>query len=128
MLNHMGTFIIRIVLGITFILHGYMKFSGGIGQTAGFFESLGIPGFMAYAVAVIELVGGILVLIGLGTRVVSVLMAIVMLGAIFTVGLKKGFIGGFELDTALLAMALSLVFTGAGMYSAEGALKKKHHD
>ncbi|KZZ84056.1 MULTISPECIES: DoxX family protein [Bacillaceae] len=125
MLNHIGTLIIRFVLGIIFILHGYMKFAGGIEQTAEFFASLGLPGFMAYAVAVIELAGGILILIGLGTRIVSVLIAIIMLGAIFTVGLKKGFIGGYELDAALLAMALSLAFTGSGAYSAEGLLKKR---
>ncbi|MBS2967688.1 DoxX family protein [Metabacillus sp. KIGAM252] len=102
-----------------------MKFAGGFEQTAGFTASLSLPGFIAYAVAVIELAGGILSLIGLGTRIVSVLIAIIMLGAIFTVGLKKGFIGGYELDAALLAMAPSLAFTGSGAYSAEG-LQKKH--
>lgn len=61
---------LRVILGLTFFIHGVSKFQGGLGNTAGFFDSLGIPGFMAYIVAGIELIGGLAVILGLGTRIV----------------------------------------------------------
>ncbi|GAA0370818.1 hypothetical protein GCM10008968_28310 [Bacillus horti] len=64
---------------------------------------MGIPRFMAYVVAVIELIGGLALVLGLGTRIVSALFAIIMLGAIFIVKIPAGFLGdgqsaGYELD------------------------------
>ncbi len=56
------------MLGLTFFIHGLVKFQGGIENTAGWFASIGIPSFMAYVVGVIELVGGIALIIGLGSE------------------------------------------------------------
>ncbi|ELK45997.1 DoxX family protein [Halobacillus sp. ACCC02827] len=106
--------ILRVVLGIIFLVHGAQKFSGGISNTAGFFDSLGIPGVMAYAVAVIELLGGALMILGLATRVIAGLFMIVMLGAIFTVKIGQGFVGGVEFDLALLSMSIALLIGGSG--------------
>ena len=69
-----------------------MKFQGGIENTAGWFASIGIPSFMAYVVGVIELVGGIALIIGLGSRVLSALLALIMLGAILKAKLSLGFL------------------------------------
>jgi putative oxidoreductase len=107
----LGSFIIRLVLGITFFVHGLMKFQGGIEHTAGFFSSVGLPGFLAYLVAGIELIGGILLILGLGTRIIAGTFAVIMVGAIFTVKLKSGFAGGYELELALLAMSLHLLLS-----------------
>jgi uncharacterized membrane protein YphA (DoxX/SURF4 family) len=107
-----GALIIRVILGVIFFMHGLQKFQGGLGNAAGFFESMGIPGFLAYAVGTIELVGGILIILGFGTRVIATLFALIMLGAIFKVKLKAGFVGGYEYEVALLSM--SLFFTAAG--------------
>ena len=120
--NDVGTVILRLILGLTFFIHGLSKFQGGLGNTAGFFESLSIPGFLAYVVAVIELIGGILLILGIGTRIVSVLFAVIMLGAIFTVKLSAGFLGndqmaGYELELALLAMSIFLVFANSSRFS-----------
>ena len=60
--GEIGAVILRLVLGFTFFMHGYDKFQGGIDNTAGFFSSLGLPGFMAYIVGGIEVVGGIAVI------------------------------------------------------------------
>ncbi|KSU86968.1 DoxX family protein [Priestia flexa] len=119
-----GTFFIRVVLGLTFFIHGLSKFQGGIDGTVGFFESIGIPGFMAYVVAIIELIGGVAVIVGLGTRIVAALFVFVMLGAIFTAKLGAPFVGGYELDIALLAMSLHLVFAGSGALSLDQLLRK----
>ena len=69
----------------------------GIENTVGFFDSLGIPGFMAYIVATIELVGGVLIILGLATRVVAALFVAVMLGAILQPSLKADSLAGLSL-------------------------------
>jgi len=120
--NDAGAVVLRVILGLTFFIHGLSKFQGGIGNTVGFFESLGIVGFLAYVVAFIELVGGIMLVLGIGTRIISVLFAVIMLGAIFTVKLSAGFLGngqmaGYELDLALLAMAIFLAIANSSSFS-----------
>ena len=110
--NEVGALILRVVLGITFFVHGFVKFQGGIENQVGWFSSIGLPGFLAYVVAIIELVGGFALFIGFGTKIVSVLLAILMIGATVKVRLPLGFLGngqmaGYELDVALLAIFLS---------------------
>jgi putative oxidoreductase len=115
----LGSFIIRLVLGIIFLVHGFTKFQGGIEHTAGFFSSIGLPGFLAYLVGGVELIGGILLILGLGTRIIAGAFAIIMIGAIFTVKLKTGFVGGYELELALLAMSLHLLFSGNQFFAMD---------
>ncbi|UFJ40847.1 DoxX family protein [Brevibacillus humidisoli] len=116
--------IVRVVLGIIFFAHGLDKFNNGLENIAGWFASIGLPGFVAYLVAIIELVGGIALIIGLGTRYVSILTAIIMLGAIGKVKLANGLLGGgqgagFELDLALLAMSVYLALTDTKALSVD---------
>jgi putative oxidoreductase len=125
----LGQLIIRVVLGITFFIHGLDKFQGGVENTAGWFESIGIPGVAAYGVAVIELVGGIMLVLGLFSRVVSILFAVVMVGAIVKVKLAIGFLGngqmaGYELDLAFLAMAVMLAITGSKAFALDQLIGK----
>ena len=115
--NEIGTLLLRIVLGLVFLANGFTKFQGGIGNTAGWFESIGIPGFLAYAVGTIELVGGIALILGIGTRVVSLLLGIIMLGAIFTVNLSAGFLNGYVFDLVLLIIAVHMVLNGSKLFS-----------
>jgi putative oxidoreductase len=124
-----GAFILRIILGLSFFIHGFVKFQGGIEYTAQFFASIGVPGFLAYVVATIELVGGILMILGLGTRIVGLVFAALMIGAIFTAKLSVGFIGvqgaGYELDLAFLAMSLYLMITGSSFLSLDQRFTRK---
>ncbi len=117
-----GLLILRVVLGATFLTHGIMKFSAGIAGTAGWFASLGLPGFLAYVVAIIELVGGIAMILGIGTRIVGALFTLVMIGAIVTVKIPVGFAGngqmaGWELDLAFLAMSVVLFLSGSEKFA-----------
>ncbi|KKK37471.1 oxidoreductase [Mesobacillus campisalis] len=121
---------LRVVLGIIFFVHGLVKFQGGIENTAGWFASIGIPGFLAYAVAFIEMVGGIALILGLFSRVVSGLLAVIMAGAILTVKLSAGLLGdgvsaGYELDLALLAMAVFIAVNGSKLYALDQVVFKK---
>ena len=125
--------LLRIVVGLTFLMHGYPKFQDLAG-TAGFFGFLGIPaaGLMAPLVATIETVGGALLIIGLGTRYVNVLQAIVMLMAILTFKLSVGFIApgdqpgtGYELDLLLLTSSLVMLCFGPGSPSIDKNVLKR---
>ncbi|MBP2079846.1 DoxX family protein [Oceanobacillus polygoni] len=124
--NEVGSVILRIVLGITFFIHGLDKFQAGIGNIAGYFDSLGIPGFLAYIVALIELVGGIALILGIGTKIISALIAIIMLGAIFTAKLSLGFLDGYELDTALLAISIYLILADRTPFSLDHQIAAKN--
>ncbi|PKG23332.1 DoxX family protein [Niallia nealsonii] len=121
-LQPIGTLFIRFVLGIIFFMHGLTKMQNGIENTAGFFTSLGLPGFSAYLVAGIELIGGLLIIIGLGTRIIAVLFAAIMLGAILMVNGSNGFVGGYEFELSLLAMSLFLVFNQAQVFALDNIL------
>ncbi|OXS75735.1 DoxX family protein [Domibacillus enclensis] len=128
-----SAFILRLVLGITFFVHGVVKFQGGIANTAGWFDSIGLPGMLAYAVAFIETAGGLALILGIGTRVFSAILALVMVGAIFKVKLAAGFIGngqsaGYELDLALLAMSASLALTGSSFLALDQFFSKEDHE
>lgn len=121
--------ILRLVLGATFLIHGAAKFQGGIENTVGFFESLGFPGFLAYIVAIVELLGGLAMLLGVGTRVISILFAIILAGAVVKVKLAGGFLGngqmaGFELDLALLAISIFLAITNKSLFALDNVIFK----
>ncbi|WP_428910451.1 DoxX family protein [Niallia sp. Krafla_26] len=120
--HEIGALILRVVLGITFFIHGFVKFQGGIENQVAWFSSIGLPGFLAYVVAIIELVGGIALIIGFATKIVSILIGIIMIGATVTVKLPLGFLGngqmaGYELDVVLLAMAVYLAINGSKLWS-----------
>ncbi|MGR3765686.1 DoxX family protein [Rossellomorea sp. NS-SX7] len=125
--QQIGALLLRFVLGLTFFIHGLAKFQGGIENTAGFFESLGLPGYSAYAVALIELIGGIAMILGFGTRVAAALFAIIMIGAIMKVKLASGFLGngqsaGYELDLALLVMSIYFIFDKTASFSLDSKI------
>lgn len=127
--NHLGVFILRLVVGLTFFLHGLAKFQGGIENTVGFFESLGILGFLAYIVAIIELVGGIMLILGLKTKFVGALLVIIMAVAIFKVKLAAGFMGngkmaGYEFDLLLLTASLFFALGEDSIASLDHRFKK----
>ncbi|MGG3559200.1 DoxX family protein [Peribacillus frigoritolerans] len=127
--QEIGTFLLRVMLGISFFLHGLSKFKGGLENTSEWFQSIGIPGFMAYVVGVIELVGGIALIIGLGTRIISALLVFIMAGAIVYVKFPAGFMGngegsGYELDLVLMIIALHLVLNGSRFLSIDSKLPK----
>ncbi|MEC2074907.1 DoxX family protein [Metabacillus fastidiosus] len=125
--NEAAATILRVFLGITFLIHGLSKFQGGIENTVGFFESLGLPGFTAYMVALIELIGGIAVILGLGTRIISILFAIVLAVAIVKVKLAAGFLGngqmaGYELDLALMVISIYFAITKRSLLALDNVL------
>ncbi|MED1914023.1 MULTISPECIES: DoxX family protein [unclassified Brevibacillus] len=119
--------ILRVIAGLTFAIHGVAKFQMGLENVAGFFGTMGLPAFIAYLVAFLEVVGGIALILGLGTRVFAGALSVVMLGAIFKAKLAAGFLGGeggagYELDLALLAMLVSLGISGSSKFALDAIL------
>lgn len=114
----LGLLFLRILVGGVFINHGLMKLTNMQG-TIGFFDSLGFGPFLAYAVAIIETVGGLFMVLGLWTPIVSILFVLIMLVAILKT--KMGNFSRAELDLVMIAGSLAVFFAGNGKY----ALKAK---
>lgn len=114
-----GLLVLRVVVGIVFVMHGYQKF-GDIEMVAGFFTGLGLGAAMAYVVATIEFVGGISLILGYGSKIAAGLLAIVMAGAIIKVHGPNGFFlgksAGYEFVLTLLGASVAILYTGAGKY------------
>ena len=114
--------ILRLILGFSFAMHGFSKFSGGIENPSRWFDSIGLPGILAYGVALLEVLGGFALMAGLFTRFLCSLYIIVMIVAIYKVRLSSGFLGGYELEATYLAVSLALLISGGGIYSVDHAL------
>lgn len=119
--------LMRVVLGILLLAHGISKFQMGLGNVAAWFASAGTPGFLAYIAGWLELIGGILLILGLFTRYVSVLFTVMLLGAIATMKLPLGLLGngqmtGYELDLAYLMLTVYFIFAGPGSLSIDKVL------
>ena len=122
----LGLAVLRLVLGAVMIVHGYPKIFGGMPHFTETVRGLHLPGWMAYLAAVTEFGGGILMIAGFFTRFVAVCMCIDMCVAIFGVHWKNGFIGqgNYQFPLTLAAVAFSLIFTGPGSLSVDGARGK----
>lgn len=124
----MGLLVLRIVVGAIFAAHGAQKiFEFTIPGTIGSFAGMGVPlaEIAAPAVAFLELVGGILLMLGFLTRPVGILLTLDMVVALVLVHLPAGLWvgdGGYEFVAVLGVAALALALTGAGRYSVDGAV------
>lgn len=122
--------ILRVALGVIFTYHGYMKVAVmGMPQVTGFMESLGLPfpGLMAFLVSYGELIGGILLILGLFTYWVSLMNIVIATVALLLVHIAKGFNvadGGYEFIMLILAGSISMFITGPGKYSLDAKLQK----
>ncbi len=131
-----GLALLRLVLGLIFIVHGWDKLFGeaGIGGFAEFLSSLGIPApvVMAWVVALVEFVGGLLVLVGWLTRWVAIVLFVEMLVATFTVHVPHGFFvfrpegqWGYEYNLLLLAGLGTLILSGSGKLALDDWLVRR---
>jgi len=115
-----GLFILRVVIGIVFLMHGVTKLLHMDG-TIGFFSQIGIPmpTVAAWGVALAETIGGGALILGLAVPIFGLILAIDMAVAILKVQLRKGLIGGYELELTLLAGLVCLVMAGPGIMAVQ---------
>jgi len=126
---------LRLIAGIIFTAHGSQKlfawFGGyGLDGTGQWMESIGLaPGFyMAMLAGGAEFFGGLLLIVGLLTRPTSIVLAITMVVAIFTVHIGGGLFmsnNGYEFALSLLAITLALFVQGAGQFSLDNVISRK---
>lgn len=114
---------LRSTIGVIFILHGISKFNPGFAENL---PNMGLPAELQIPIALAELVPGILLIIGVLSRLSASLISIIMLGAIFMVKGASSVIGkgGVELDLILLAGALVIMIAGPGRISLAHVIKK----
>jgi len=128
-----GLLLIRIMPAVVFIAHGAQKLFGawggpGMEGFTGYLGTLGIPmpAANAYLAAGAEFFGGIALLIGLATRLVSVPLVVTMLVASFGVHGSEFFASakGLEYSLTLAMVTAGFIFTGAGRFSVDALFRR----
>lgn len=112
--QNIGLLVLRISVGIIFIVQGWGKLNGIEGPTA-MLSGIGFPapGFFAWLLALVELLGGIAVILGVYIRMAAKLLAIVMIVALFTVHIPGPF-AGMMAPLALLGSTIAIALLGGG--------------
>ena len=122
---NLGLLLARIAVGLVFVFHGWQKLQNMDG-TVGFFASLHLPATLAYIVMIIELLGGILMILGFFVRYVGILFAAVMVGVFATTsGGKISGLTGHDFEFVLLLVSLAIAFQGSGAYGLQFMIKKR---
>jgi putative oxidoreductase len=133
---------VRLIVGFGFLEHGFAKLAKGPDAFANILQAIGVPGphFMAWATILVELLGGLAVILGAFVKLASLPMAAVLLVAMFTVHLPYGFSSiklqsvtaagaqfgppGYEVDLLYLACLAALVLGGPGP-RIDGLIRKR---
>ena len=138
-----GALILRVIIGIGFMAHGWAKLSRGPANFEKLLVQLGVPmhHLMSWVVPLVELLGGSALLVGAFVSVAAIPLIAVMLTAMFTVHLKYGFssiktIGlgpdgplfgppGYEVALLYIAGLVALILGGAGALSIDSMIRRK---
>ncbi|MBY6004809.1 DoxX family protein [Salipiger bermudensis] len=118
-----GALLMRATTGALFVAHGLTKllvFTPA--GTAGFFESLGLPGWLGIATMLFEIGGGLALILGIATRLVALVSVPVLLGAAIAAHWANGFGwsnagGGWEYPVMWAAMMAALALIGDGAHA-----------
>lgn len=129
-LREVGLALLRIILGVVFFAHGYLKFfKMGMNGVIGFFTSLGIPAptVAAWGVTWLEMIGGVALILGIFTPVLGVLFAIEMAGVIFFAKRGQGFLApkGYEFELTLLCASLAVALAGPGAAALQNVFRRR---
>ena len=118
-----GIALLRVSLGLMFIAHSVILkyFTFTLAGTAQFFETIGLPGFLAYVVFGMEAVGGILLVLGVRTREVSAALLPILAGALWVHSgngwVFSGANGGWEYPLYLVVLSVAQILLGEGAFA-----------
>ncbi len=120
-LQDYGLLVLRVVIGFALIVHGYPKIGSRRNSIINVMRTRGIPGPVTLLVGYFQFVAGILLVLGAGTQIVGLLVAVEALVAIYLYSriMGKGYAFGYERDIAYFAIGLALFFLGAGAISID---------
>ena len=134
---------LRLIVGYGFMEHGFAKLAKGPDAFANILQAIGVPGahFMAWSTVLVEILGGLAVILGAFVTLASLPMAAVLLVAMFTVHLPYGFSSiklnavtaagaqfgppGYEVNLLYLACLAALVLGGPGPLAIDGLIRKR---
>lgn len=111
-------------IGAIFIVHSLKKFDPSWQE---WLVSIGIPPEMQLPIALAEFIGGVLLVVGVMTRITGAVFSVILLGAIFHIRWENGFFvskGGWEWDLVMLAAVLAIIVAGPGRISISHLVKK----
>jgi putative oxidoreductase len=120
--------LLRLLLGVALLAHGLLKLLVfTLPGAVGFFESLGLPGFLAYVVVLAEVLGGAALIVGFRTRLVSLLLAPILIGAAW-VHAPNGWLfsnpnGGWEFPVFWAGTLIVQSLLGDGAYALSRGLR-----
>ena len=123
--NDLAATLLRVTSGGLFLIHGGLKlFVFTPAGTAAYFQSLGLPGPVAYLAIALEVLGGLALLAGFKTRIVAILLALDLLGAAWFGHAGNGFFfsnpnGGWEYPVFWAVVMAAQALLGAGAYSVD---------
>lgn len=122
--DDVGKLVLRIVLAVILLFHGYSKLVHGVSWIVGMLSNMGIPGFIAYGTYIAEVIAPILLVVGLYSRLAAATIIIDMLVAIFLVLPSQIFAvkemgggWGIELEAMILFCGVAVWFLGSGKYA-----------
>ena len=126
-LRDYGITLFRLIVGVIFVMHGAQKlFVFGHAGVAGGFAQMGVPAadLAAWVVTIVEFFGGIALILGLATRIVTIPLMVNMLVAITLVHLKNGFFlpNGYEFALTMLVANAGLMLTGPGALALDNLI------
>lgn len=121
----LAALLLRLSTGGLFIAHALLKvivFTPA--GTVGYFQSLGLPGFLAYVTILVELLGGLALIAGWKVKLVAPVLTIVLLGAAYFGHAANGFFfmnpnGGWEFPVFWAVMMIVLTLIGSGKYAID---------
>jgi putative oxidoreductase len=119
-----GAALLRLAMGVMFLAHGLLKVMVfTLPGTVSFFESIGLPGFLAYVVTIAEIGGGALLILGFKTRAVAWALTPVLLGATWA-HLGNGWLftntnGGWEYPLFLVVAGIAVALVGPGAWAVD---------
>src|SRR3954471_5347301 len=119
-----GAFVLRAALGVMFVAHAYLKLAVfTVPGFEGFLGKVGVPTILAWPIIMAEFVGGVAILTGFYSRIVSIVLLPILLGAL-SVHAPNGWVfnapnGGWEYPAFLAVVALAHALIGDGAFAAK---------
>jgi len=129
--NRTGASLLRVSLGIMYVAHSVVLkyFMYTLAGTAAYFESIGLPAFLAYVVFAAEVIGGVLLILGIRTRAVSLGLIPILIGATWA-HIGNGWVfsnanGGWEYPLYLIVISIVVALQAQPLTRTHGFAQKQ---